>query len=92
MAGSPDTGPADPTFTRAILHLARSLQLTAIAEGIETEEQAAMLRALGRPMAQGYLFARPAPAAAITAYLDRDRGAAERRWLDHVPAALTLQA
>ena len=42
--------------------LARTLRLRAVAEGVETEEQAAALAALGCELAQGYLFARPEPA------------------------------
>jgi len=52
-------------FTRAILELADSLQLDTIAEGVETVEQAATLRALDCPYAQGYLYSRPVPAAQI---------------------------
>jgi diguanylate cyclase len=52
-------------FTRAILELAESLKLDTIAEGVETTEQAATLRALDCPYAQGYLYSRPVPAARI---------------------------
>lgn len=43
--------------------------LDVIAEGIETEEEAAALSLLGCPYAQGYLFARPMPAADATRLL-----------------------
>lgn len=43
--------------------------LDVIAEGIETEEEAAALSRLGCPFAQGYLFSRPMPAAEATALL-----------------------
>ena len=43
----------------AIVSLAHALALTAIAEGVETEEQLATLRGLGCDVAQGFLFARP---------------------------------
>jgi EAL domain-containing protein (putative c-di-GMP-specific phosphodiesterase class I) len=52
-------------FTRAILDLAESLELDTIAEGVETVEQAATLRALDCPYAQGYLYSRPVPARQI---------------------------
>jgi EAL domain-containing protein (putative c-di-GMP-specific phosphodiesterase class I) len=52
-------------FTRAILDLAASLELDTIAEGVETVEQAATLRALDCPYAQGYLYSRPVPAGQI---------------------------
>ena len=43
----------------AIIGLSRSLGLELIAEGVETEAQAAVLRRLGVQLAQGYHFARP---------------------------------
>jgi len=45
----------------AIVDLARNLGVELVAEGVETEAQAAMLRRLGVQQAQGYLFARPMP-------------------------------
>ncbi len=52
-------------FLRALLDLGRNLGLGVTAEGVEREEQAATLRRLGCPTAQGFLFARPGPAAAL---------------------------
>ncbi len=43
----------------AIVGIARSLQMSCVAEGVETEAQAAILRAMGCEYVQGYLFARP---------------------------------
>jgi diguanylate cyclase (GGDEF)-like protein/PAS domain S-box-containing protein len=43
----------------AILQIAQSLELVAIAEGVETEEQAAALRSMGCVLAQGYHLGRP---------------------------------
>ena len=51
------------------MRLAQSLRLVAVAEGVETEFQADMLRRLGCQLAQGYLFSRPAPANEISALL-----------------------
>jgi EAL domain-containing protein (putative c-di-GMP-specific phosphodiesterase class I) len=42
--------------------MAQALQLGVVAEGVETAEQAAEAHALGCGSAQGYYFARPAPA------------------------------
>ncbi len=45
----------------AVRDLARGLGLDVVAEGVETEQQAAALLAMGCPRAQGYLFGRPGP-------------------------------
>ncbi len=52
-----------------ILALCRSLDLLAVAEGVETEAQLARLRRLGCPEGQGFLFAHPMPLAAFEALL-----------------------
>ncbi|QSB13635.1 EAL domain-containing protein [Natronosporangium hydrolyticum] len=48
-------------FTRAVLQLVESLQLQAIAEGVETLDQLEQLRALRCRLVQGFLFGRPMP-------------------------------
>jgi EAL domain-containing protein (putative c-di-GMP-specific phosphodiesterase class I) len=55
--------PSDATIVRTIIEMAHSLGFTVVAEGVETEEQATFLRLLRCEHAQGYLFARPMPAA-----------------------------
>lgn len=50
-----------------IINLAHSLQLNVVAEGVETEEQAALLRSLGCEEAQGYLYGKPLPRAMFEA-------------------------
>ena len=65
----------DPSFVRqvdqnersqelveSILMLAHTMGLGVIAEGVETADQAASLRALSCPHGQGFWFARPLPA------------------------------
>ena len=54
--------PSAERFLRALLALGRDLELLVTAEGVESVEQAAILRRLGCQYAQGYLYARPAPA------------------------------
>ncbi|GAA3161854.1 hypothetical protein GCM10010466_61040 [Planomonospora alba] len=49
-------------FTKAILDISASLDLTTIVEGVETPDQADLLRTLGARLAQGHLFCRPVPA------------------------------
>jgi len=53
----------DRALTEAIIVMARKLGLHTIAEGVETEEQRAILAQFGCSYAQGYLFSRPLPAA-----------------------------
>jgi EAL domain-containing protein (putative c-di-GMP-specific phosphodiesterase class I) len=48
---------------RSIIEMARKLAVRLIAEGVETEGEARMLRSLGIDLMQGYLFAKPAPGA-----------------------------
>ncbi|HUB20514.1 MAG TPA: GGDEF and EAL domain-containing protein [Acidobacteriaceae bacterium] len=51
----------------SIIHLARSLGMDVVAEGIEDAEQLAELKTLGCPCGQGYYFSRPMEPAAIDA-------------------------
>ena len=49
----------NPAFVRSIIYLAKALDLSVVAEGVETEVSAARLAELGCETAQGYYFARP---------------------------------
>lgn len=51
----------DLMISKAVIGLADALGLDTIAEGVETLEQAEVLRDLGCPHAQGYFFGRPGP-------------------------------
>ncbi|WP_064036877.1 bacteriohemerythrin [Methylomonas methanica] len=51
----------DQTIVRTIVAMATSLNLSVIAEGVETEEQLQLLSSLGCSNYQGYLFSRPVP-------------------------------
>jgi len=53
----------------AISQIGQTLDLETIAEGIETDEQADLLREFGCPFGQGFQFARPAPSDEIAARL-----------------------
>jgi diguanylate cyclase (GGDEF)-like protein len=63
-------GPEESSLARAIVRLAQSLHLSAVAEGVENAEQMGWLRAIGCPSAQGFHLCRPVDAAAIGALLD----------------------
>jgi len=56
-------------IVRAVVQMAASLKLKTIAEGVETDAQAVVLRATGCDEVQGFLYARPMPAAECEAYL-----------------------
>lgn len=56
-------------ITRAIIAMAHGLGLTAVAEGVETEPQLQVLRALRCDRYQGFLYSRPVSAAEIEALL-----------------------
>jgi diguanylate cyclase (GGDEF)-like protein/PAS domain S-box-containing protein len=52
-------GDSDRELVAAVVGMGRALRLTVVAEGIETDEQAEVLRELGCNFGQGFLFARP---------------------------------
>ncbi len=57
------------TMVQAMVQLAKNLGMQPLAEGVETTEELAFLRALDCPIGQGFLFSRPVPAAKITELL-----------------------
>ena len=59
----------DPAIVRAIIQMAHGLGLQTLAEGVEDEATWQRLQALGCDLGQGYVFARPMPAAEFAAYL-----------------------
>jgi len=57
--------PDRPAIVESILALARTLNTSVVAEGVETEVQATELERLGCTHAQGFLFSRPLSAPAV---------------------------
>ena len=64
-----DADTRQAALVRAIVDLAAGLGLITVAEGVETGYHADLLRGLGCQRGQGYHFARPIPAAKLTALL-----------------------
>ena len=62
----------DEAIAIAIIQLGKSMHLSVIAEGVETEEQAAFLLRHGCKLAQGYFYSRPVLAQDML-----------ERWIDH---------
>jgi diguanylate cyclase (GGDEF)-like protein/PAS domain S-box-containing protein len=67
------TNKGDTAIVTAVLSLAHALGMQAIAEGVETADQLAELRALGCDMAQGFYLARPQPEHAIADLLAENK-------------------
>ena len=63
------TEPRTEALVRSVMSMAAALDLTCVAEGIETLEQLALVRSHGCQFGQGYLLARPMPAAALAELL-----------------------
>jgi sensor c-di-GMP phosphodiesterase-like protein len=59
-------------ITRILIELAQRLNLNVIAEGVETEEQAAFVADAGCQFAQGYYFSRPTALQDFLSMLDRE--------------------
>jgi EAL domain-containing protein (putative c-di-GMP-specific phosphodiesterase class I) len=65
------TSETDAAVAGAVVTLARQLGLSVVAEGVETGAQQEFLAGLGCDVLQGFLFARPMPAARFETWLDQ---------------------
>jgi diguanylate cyclase (GGDEF)-like protein len=70
-------------IVRAMLELGSALRMETVAEGVETLEELQVLRWLGCGAAQGYLVARPMPAADVAAFI--------ASWHEHPLRAAVLE-
>ncbi len=71
--------PNDEAIVRAIIMLGHSLNISVVAEGVETEDQLARLRSEGCDEVQGYLFGRPMPPARFVDLLRSEFGLGQDR-------------
>ena len=81
----------DVAIATAVIALARSLDMSVVAEGVETQAQADILRELGCDEMQGYLLSRPLPPADLAAWLTQRLRDTEHRRLhygDHMSTGL----
>lgn len=67
--------PTDKKLVTAMIHLAHSIDLKVVAEGVENEGQLEFLKQSGCNLIQGYLLGRPVSAAAITQLIEQQAGA-----------------
>lgn len=70
------SSPESDAIVRAIVAMARSLGLTVIAEGVETEDQWAAVSTCGCNAAQGFLLSQPMDSASVRDFLHREG----RKW------------
>lgn len=68
-----EADPARKAMTTALVHLAREVGCKVVAEGIETEHEARVMKRLGVDFGQGYLFSRPLPVVAAQQFLLNQR-------------------
>jgi diguanylate cyclase (GGDEF)-like protein/PAS domain S-box-containing protein len=77
-------------IVESIVHLARAFNMTVVAEGVETRQQADKLIELGCTLVQGFGVARPMPAEQLPGWIDSWQGNAD--WCEAVPAPAATMA
>jgi len=63
--------PDGANIVMAIINMGRNLGMRIVAEGVETEQEAALLKDMGCEMAQGYYFSRPISSSAFVALMEQ---------------------
>ena len=66
------------SVVEAVIHLSKALKLSIVAEGVETDEQLALLKSLGCHEVQGYHISKPMPGDETTEFLRRQYSLAQR--------------
>uniref|UniRef100_UPI003570D24D putative bifunctional diguanylate cyclase/phosphodiesterase n=1 Tax=Pseudomonas matsuisoli TaxID=1515666 RepID=UPI003570D24D len=69
FVGGMASHPENRRLVRAMINLAHNLDLTVVAEGVETRDELALLRQFGCDQAQGYLISKPLPLAELARFL-----------------------
>ncbi|HYN22650.1 MAG TPA: bifunctional diguanylate cyclase/phosphodiesterase [Thermoanaerobaculia bacterium] len=83
--------PVDTSLVNTIVKLVQDLGLVGVAEGIETLNQAALLRALRCDLGQGFLYARPMPAVKFEEYVAQQKSRLMADSGGHAPAESLLR-
>lgn len=73
--------PASIAIVESVMTLSKGMQLTVVAEGVETEEQADFLTSYGCNELQGYLFSKPMPSEELFGWCRRKNQCAEQHTL-----------
>ena len=71
------TSQESASIATTIVQLGKTLHMELVAEGVETQEQAAMLQAFGCETMQGYLYCKPLPGDQLTAWLQQLEASAQ---------------
>ena len=79
VQGAAQDSPESLAIIRAVVAMAESLDMTTTAEGVENEEEAALIRRLGCTKIQGFHFGRPMPAEDVHALFARARSNRKKR-------------
>src|SRR4029079_13436824 len=64
-------GTQPAAIVHAVTNLAKSLNMTSVAEGVETQQQKSALQAMGCTEMQGYLFSKARPAKDIRQFFEK---------------------